>query len=44
MTMSDYAAAGGRATPEQMRRKHVFVVNGSIEFLHIIRELLQDES
>jgi twitching motility two-component system response regulator PilH len=35
--------AGGRATPEQMDRKHVFVLNGSPEFLDIIRELLQDE-
>jgi CheY-like chemotaxis protein len=34
---------GGRATPEQMERQHVFIVNGSPEFLDIIRELLQDE-
>lgn len=32
-----------RATPEQMRRKHVFVVNGAPEFLDLIRELLQEE-
>ena len=32
-----------RATPEQMRRKHVFVVNGSPDFLDLIREFLQDE-
>jgi DNA-binding response OmpR family regulator len=35
---------GGRATPEQMTRKHVFVVNGSPEFLDIVRQLLQDEN
>jgi CheY-like chemotaxis protein len=35
--------SGARATPEQMKRKHVFVVNGSIEFLDVVRELLQDE-
>jgi DNA-binding response OmpR family regulator len=33
-----------RATPEQMRRQHIFVVNGSAPFLDIIRELLQDEN
>lgn len=32
-----------RATPEQMRRQHIFVMNGSPHFLDIIRELLQDE-
>ncbi len=37
------AQAGGRATPEQMTRKHVYVVNGSPDFLDIVRELLQDE-
>jgi DNA-binding response OmpR family regulator len=36
--------AGGRATPEQMVRKHVYVVNGSPEFLDIVRQLLQDEN
>jgi CheY-like chemotaxis protein len=35
--------SGGRATPEQMGRQHVFVVNGSVEFLEVIRELLQEE-
>jgi two-component system alkaline phosphatase synthesis response regulator PhoP len=35
---------GGRATPEQMGRKHIYVVNGSPEFLDIVRQLLQDES
>lgn len=35
---------GGRATPEQMSRQHVFVVNGSPDFLDVIREFLQDES
>ena len=35
--------SGARATPEQMRRQHVFVVNGSVEFLDVVRELLQDE-
>lgn len=32
-----------RATPEQMIRKHVYVVNGSPVFLDIVRQLLQDE-
>ena len=35
--------SGARATPEQMQRQHVFVVNGSVEFLDVVRELLQDE-
>jgi DNA-binding response OmpR family regulator len=35
---------GGRATPEQMGRKHVYVVNGSPDFLDIVRQLLQDEN
>jgi DNA-binding response OmpR family regulator len=35
---------GARATPEQMARKHVYVVNGSPEFLDIVRQLLQDEN
>lgn len=35
---------GGRATPEQMTRKHVYVVNGSPGFLDVVRELLQDEN
>jgi DNA-binding response OmpR family regulator len=35
---------GGRATPEQMARKHVYVVNGSPAFLDIVRELLQGEN
>lgn len=35
---------GGRATPEQMKRKHVYVVNGSPEFLDIVRQLLQAEN
>ncbi len=38
------AAPGKRATPEQMVRKHVYVVNGSPVFLDIVRQLLQDES
>ena len=42
--MNEYAAAGGRATPQQMSRKHVYVVNGSPEFLDVIRALLQDEN
>src|SRR4051812_16962524 len=36
-------ASGARATPEQMQRQHVFVVNGSVEFLDVVRELLQEE-
>jgi chemosensory pili system protein ChpA (sensor histidine kinase/response regulator) len=35
--------SGARATPEQMGRQHVFVVNGSVEFLDVVRELLQEE-
>jgi CheY-like chemotaxis protein len=35
---------GARATPEQMRRKHVYVLNGSPDFLDVIRGLLQDEN
>lgn len=35
--------SGARATPEQMQRQHIFVVNGSVEFLDVVRELLQDE-
>jgi CheY-like chemotaxis protein len=34
---------GARTTPEQMQRQHIFVVNGSIEFLEVVRDLLQDE-
>ena len=34
---------GARATPEQMRRQHIFVVNGSADFPDVVRELLQDE-
>jgi DNA-binding response OmpR family regulator len=41
--MSTPSDDGRRATPEQMRRKHVYVINGSPEFLDVIRELLQDE-
>jgi hypothetical protein len=36
-------ASGARATPAQMRRQHIFVVNGSVEFLDVVRELLQEE-
>lgn len=35
--------AGGRATPEQMPRKHIYVVNQSPDFLDVIRLLLQCE-
>src|SRR5215207_5326036 len=34
---------GARATPEQMQRQHIFVVNGSAAFLDVVRDLLQDE-
>jgi CheY-like chemotaxis protein len=34
---------GARATPDQMQRQHIFVVNGSADFLEVVRELLQDE-
>ena len=44
MTPESTKDEGGRATPEQMSRKHVFVVNGSPEFLDIVRQLLQDEN
>lgn len=32
-----------RASTAQMRRKHVFAVNGSPDFLDMVRELLQEE-
>src|SRR5215218_6390322 len=35
--------SGARATPAQMGRQHIFVVNGSVVFLDVVRELLQDE-
>lgn len=41
--MSSGSETATRATPEQMQRQHIFVVNGSVEFLDIMRELLQDE-
>src|SRR5687768_14780011 len=42
--MSDIPAdAGGRATPQQMQRKHVYVLDGSADFLDVVRALLQDE-
>jgi CheY-like chemotaxis protein len=37
------SADGARATPEQMQRQHIFVVNGSADFLDVVRDLLQDE-
>jgi len=37
------SADGARATPEQMQRQHIFVVNGSVDFLDMVRDLLQDE-
>jgi len=40
MTLESTRDDGARATPEQMLRKHVFVVNGSPEFLDIVRQLL----
>jgi two-component system alkaline phosphatase synthesis response regulator PhoP len=43
LNQETYQADGGRATPEQMARKHVYVVNGSPQFLDIVRQLLQDE-
>ena len=43
MDAETYHQAGGRATPEQMARQHVYVVNGSPGFLDVVRELLQDE-
>lgn len=44
MTNGTNEAAGGRATPQQMVRKHIFVVNGLPDFLDIVRQLLQDEN
>jgi CheY-like chemotaxis protein len=41
--VEDNSEDGGRATPQQMSRKHVFVLNGSPDFLDVIRALLQDE-
>ncbi len=41
--MTDGPTDGARATPDQMLRKHIFVVNGDPEFLDVVRELLQDE-
>jgi DNA-binding response OmpR family regulator len=41
--MNDFSTGNGRATPEQMLRKHIYVINGSAEFLDIVRALLQDE-
>lgn len=44
MTNTVNEPAGGRATPQQMARKHVFVINGLPDFLDIVRQLLQDEN
>lgn len=44
MTLESNKDEGARATPDQMGRKHVFVVNGSPEFLDIVRQLQQDEN
>lgn len=41
--MSACTHGNGRTTPEQMARSHVYVVNGSPEFLNVIREFLQAE-
>ena len=41
--MSSGSETSRQATPEQMSRQHIFVVNGAAEFLDIVRELLQDE-
>jgi DNA-binding response OmpR family regulator len=38
-----YEEAHGRATPDQRTNQHVYVINGSPEFLDILRELLEDE-
>lgn len=43
MDADAHEQTGGRATPEQMARKHVYAANGSPEFLDVVRELLQDE-
>lgn len=42
--MSSDSETGIRATPEQMTRHHIFVVNGSVSFLDLVRELLQEEN
>lgn len=44
MRNSTNEPAGGRATPQQMTRKHIFVINGLPDFLDIVRQLLQDEN
>lgn len=41
--MTDNTKNGDRATPRQMQRQQIFVINGAPEFLDIVRELLQDE-
>jgi len=41
--MSSDSETGRRATPEQMSRQHIFVVNGSAFFLDLVRALLQEE-
>lgn len=41
--MSTGNETAARATPEQMQRQHIFVMNGSAQFLDMMRELLQDE-
>jgi DNA-binding response OmpR family regulator len=41
--MRSYTETGMRATPRQLQRQHIFVVNGSADFLDIVRELLQGE-
>jgi CheY-like chemotaxis protein len=43
LNVSTFADAGGRATPDQMQRKHVYVINGAPDFLDVVRALLQDE-
>lgn len=43
MDMDTDQHAGGRATPEQIPRKHIYVINGSADFLYVIRVLLQWE-
>ena len=41
--MAEAAQRNDEDERRQMARQHVFVVNGSLEFLDVMRELLQDE-
>lgn len=42
--ITDEQGATGSREAAQMRRKHIFAVNGSSDFLDVIRELFQEEA